>query len=124
MHFVGVVWIIWAGFFLILGNSFPCFHGFRGGKGVANYLGFTLPAAPWAALASAIAWLSVYGVKRTPFIASLFMAAILSAGHAWVAHWALPASAGALATFALIFFNHRSNIMQYGKEPPPGPDLR
>ena len=25
----------WAGFFLVLGNSFPCFHGFRGGKGVA-----------------------------------------------------------------------------------------
>src|SRR5208283_6021776 len=30
----------WAGFFLVLGNSFPCFHGFRGGRGVANYLGF------------------------------------------------------------------------------------
>ena len=27
----------WAGFFLVLGNSFPCFHGFRGGRGVANY---------------------------------------------------------------------------------------
>ncbi|HHC24907.1 MAG TPA: glycerol-3-phosphate acyltransferase, partial [Desulfobacterales bacterium] len=29
----------WIGLSLILGNRFPCFHGFQGGKGVANYLG-------------------------------------------------------------------------------------
>ncbi|MBC2711578.1 MAG: glycerol-3-phosphate acyltransferase [Desulfosarcina sp.] len=31
----------WVGLGLILGNRFTCFHGFKGGKGVANYLGFT-----------------------------------------------------------------------------------
>ncbi len=116
MHFIGGVWLVWAGFFLILGNSFPCFHGFRGGKGVANYLGFTLLTVPGAALLSAIIWLLVYGVKRKPFIASFFMVAVLSVGHAVNAHWALPASAGAVATFVLIVFNHRSNIKQYGQD--------
>lgn len=115
-HFIGDVWLVWAGFFLILGNSFPCFHGFRGGKGVANYLGFTLLAVPWAALLSAVLWLAVYGVKRVPFIASFFMVATLSAGHAENANWALPASTGAMATFALIVFNHRSNIKRYGQD--------
>jgi acyl phosphate:glycerol-3-phosphate acyltransferase len=115
MHVINGEWLAWAGFFLVLGNSFPCFHGFRGGKGVANYLGFTLLVAPWAALLAAIIWVSVYWVKRIPFIASLFMAATLSVGHAEPFQWALPAAAGALAAFVLIIFNHRSNMTQYWK---------
>lgn len=116
LHFIGGAWVAWAGFFLILGNSFPCFHGFRGGKGVANYLGFTLLCAPWAALLACILWVSVYWVKRVPFIASFFMVAMLAVGHAEPFQWAPIASAGALATFALIVLNHRSNIKQFSKE--------
>lgn len=116
MYFIEGIWVAWAGFFLVLGNSFPCFHGFRGGKGVANYLGFTLLCAPWAALLACILWVSVYWVKRVPFIASFFMAAMLAVGHAEPFRWEPVASAGALATFALIVFNHRVNIRQFGKE--------
>jgi len=116
MHFISGEWLIWAGFFLISGNSFPCFHGFRGGKGVASYLGFTALIVPWITLLAAIVWVSVYGVKRVPFIASFFMVAILSIGHSLSFQWTLPATAGALATFALIVFNHRSNIRQCWKD--------
>ena len=113
IHFIYGEWLAWAGFFLVLGNSFPCFHAFRGGKGVANYLGFTLLVAPWAALLSAIIWVSVYWVKRVPFIASFFMVAVLSLGNAEPFHWAFAASAGALATFVLIVFNHRRNLIDF-----------
>lgn len=116
MHFISGEWLIWAGFFLILGNSFPCFHGFRGGKGVASYLGFTALIVPWITLLAAIAWVLVYGVKRVPFIASFFMVAILSMGHSLSFQWTLPATAGALATFALIVFNHRSNMRRCWKD--------
>ena len=116
MHCIQCEWLAWTGFFLILGNSFPCFHGFRGGKGVANYLGYTLLIAPCAALLAAMIWVVAYGVKRTPFIASFFMAATLSVGHTLSCQWALTATTGALATFVLIVFNHRSNIRQYWKE--------
>jgi len=116
MHVVSGEWLVWAAFFLVLGNSYPCFHGFRGGKGVANYLGFTMLAVPWAALLSAIIWISVYWVKHIPFVASLFMVAVLSLGHAESWQWALAPTLGACATFTLIFFNHGSNMMQYGKD--------
>ena len=43
----------WIGLALVAGNRFPCFHGFRGGKGVASYLGFILPISPWGAAAAA-----------------------------------------------------------------------
>ncbi|MBN1471471.1 MAG: glycerol-3-phosphate acyltransferase, partial [Syntrophaceae bacterium] len=73
IYFLKPALLPWAAFFLVLGNSFPCFHGFCGGKGVANYLGFTIIIAPWAAFASAITWLVFYGLFRIPFIASFFM---------------------------------------------------
>ncbi len=115
-HFLYGPWLPWAGFFLVLGNSFPCFHGFRGGKGVANYLGFTLLVAPWAALVSAIIWVLIYyGIKRVPFIASFFMVAVLALGNAYPFQWALTASLGALATFVLIVFNHRRNLLDFRK---------
>jgi glycerol-3-phosphate acyltransferase PlsY len=105
----------WAGFFLILGNSFPCFHGFRGGKGVANYLGFTVLIAPWAALLSAAIWLAVYGIVRTTFIASFFMIFTLACGQVFTLGWNFSVVTGALATFLLILFNHRKNILNYRK---------
>ena len=107
--------VAWAGFFLISGNSFPCFHKFYGGKGVANYLGFSLLVAPWAAGLSAIIWLSVYGSCRIPFIASFFMVFILAVGQAYYFNWAFGAVAGAAATFALILLNHRKNISEIWK---------
>jgi len=105
-----------AGFFLVLGNSFPCWHGFRGGKGVASYLGFTALIAPWPALLAAIIWVAVYGVCRTPFIASFFMIFALAVGLAYSFNWALPAVIGTAATFLLILFQHRKNIIQYRKK--------
>lgn len=109
-------WLIWAGFFLILGNSFPCFHGFRGGKGVASYLGFTALIVPWAALFAAMVWVLVYGAIRVPFVASFFMVAVLSIGHSLAFQWAMVATVAAGATFTLIIFNHRVNIRKYLKD--------
>ena len=116
MHFINGEWLAWAGFFLVFGNSFPCFHGFRGGKGVANYLGFTLLIAPWTASLAALIWVLIYWVKRVPFIASFFMVATLSVGLAEPFLCVLPATSGALATFALIVLNHRRNIQQFWKD--------
>jgi acyl phosphate:glycerol-3-phosphate acyltransferase len=105
----------WVGFFLVLGNSFPHFHDFRGGKGVANYLGFTVLISPWAALASAIIWLAIYGIVRIPFVASFFMVVTLACGQSLTLHWQFGAVTGAIATFILILFNHRENIADYRK---------
>ncbi|MFO7568342.1 MAG: glycerol-3-phosphate acyltransferase [Smithellaceae bacterium] len=111
VYFINGEWLVWAGFFLVLGNTLPCFHGFRGGKGVANFLGFTILIAPWAAMLSAMVWICVYWLKRMPFLASLFMVATLSVGHGVIFQWAWPTAAGALAAFALITLNHRKNIL-------------
>jgi glycerol-3-phosphate acyltransferase PlsY len=65
----------WLGLALVAGNRFPCFHCFRGGKGVAAYLGFAGFLAPWAAVLAAALWVVVFSVVRVPFVASFYMIA-------------------------------------------------
>jgi acyl phosphate:glycerol-3-phosphate acyltransferase len=115
VHFLEGKYLPWACFFLVLGNSYPCFHDFRGGKGVANYLGYTVLIVPWAAIIASVFWLIVYGIVRITFIASFFMIFILACGQAFALHWNFSAITGALVTFLLILFNHRKNIANFRK---------
>ncbi len=100
----------WIGLGLILGNRFPCFHGLQGGKGVANYLGFTLAVAPAWAGAGILAWGSAHLKWRTPFLSSFSMVAVLAAGTALGVSWY--GGLGSLATLIFIVVCHHRNIRQ------------
>jgi len=99
------------GFSLVAGNRFPCFHGFRGGKGVAGYLGFTLFISPWAAALSCLIWVIVHRIVRIPFIASFFMISILGVGVVAAGDCEAAPIVGTVATVLLIVFSHRKNIV-------------
>jgi acyl phosphate:glycerol-3-phosphate acyltransferase len=101
-----------GGLALILGNRFPCFHQFRGGKGVANYLGFTTILAPLAAGISALAWLVTFALFRIPFVGSFVMVFILGAGTLLASNFDPLSIAAALATVALIYYGHKPNIVE------------
>ena len=100
----------WIGLALVVGNRFPCFHGFRGGKGVASYLGFVLPISPWGAAAACLAWVAVHRLVRIPFVASFCMILVLGRSVAAAGGTDVLSIAGTVATVALIVFNHRRNI--------------
>jgi glycerol-3-phosphate acyltransferase PlsY len=101
-----------VGLGLILGNRFPCFHNFRGGKGVANYLGFSMIIVPVSAGISVLAWGLSYALFRIPFIGSFVMVFILAAGTLPACDLHPFAIAGVLATVALIYYGHKRNITE------------
>jgi glycerol-3-phosphate acyltransferase PlsY len=101
-----------GGLALILGNRFPCFHQFRGGKGVANYLGYTTIIAPLAAGISALAWLAAFAIFRIPFVGSFVMVFILGAGTLLVCNFDPLSTTAVLATVALIYFSHKRNVVE------------
>ena len=101
----------WPGLALIAGNRYPCFHGFRGGKGVANFLGFSAVITPLAAAISAAAWVLVYGITRITFIASFAMILILGAGTVIACDYKPAAITGTLLTVIFIMYNHKKNIV-------------
>ncbi|MGA6925026.1 MAG: glycerol-3-phosphate acyltransferase [Desulfosarcina sp.] len=110
------VWLLplqqvpWIGLALIAGNRFPCFHGFKGGKGVANYLGFSAVLAPaWTAL-GLLAWGLVFLVWRTPFLSSFAMVFFLAAGTVLSDGMPTWGRFGGLATALFIVACHHGNI--------------
>lgn len=112
VHLLPVRAASFIGLILVLGNRYPLFHGFEGGKGVAAYLGFTAFVAPLAAAAAAGAWVCVFLAARVPFIASFAMVAVLAGGTAMRSGWDPWVVSGAVATAAFIVVAHRKNIAE------------
>ena len=103
----------WVGLLLLLGNRFPCFHRFRGGKGVASYIGFTAALSPHAAALSCLVWVAGYSVFRVSFIASLGMILILAVGSMIAVSREVSAVIGIGLSTALLVANHRPNIKHH-----------
>ncbi|UOK70471.1 glycerol-3-phosphate 1-O-acyltransferase PlsY [Ancylobacter polymorphus] len=91
-----------------LGHLFPVWLGFKGGKGVATFLGVTLALAWPAALVFAAAWLAVAFVTRYSSLAAL----VASVATALSAFFLASTPVGVLLSLlaALLWFMHRANI--------------
>lgn len=91
-----------------LGHLFPIWLGFRGGKGVATFLGVVLALAWPVGLAACATWAGVAALTRYSSLSAL-VAALLSPLYAWLFGCpALVALIGLLV--ALIFLRHHENI--------------
>jgi glycerol-3-phosphate acyltransferase PlsY len=92
-----------------LGHVFPVFLRFRGGKGVATFLGVLLAFAPWLGLACCVLWLAVAAVSRYSSLASL-SAAIGAPVLLGLFQGADAQLAVIVAMSALLAWRHRSNV--------------
>ncbi|MDF3852866.1 glycerol-3-phosphate 1-O-acyltransferase PlsY [Paracoccus sp. P2] len=109
-----------AGAAAFLGHLFPVWLGFRGGKGVATFLG-TLLALDWRLGLSACGiWLLTAAVGRISSLSALVAAALTP----FLALWLDGPSMAAVAAFmaVLIFIRHHANIARIlsGTEPRIG----
>jgi glycerol-3-phosphate acyltransferase PlsY len=109
-----------AGLAAFLGHLFPVWLGFRGGKGVATFLGVTLAIAWPAGLAACLTWLATALVFRYSSLAALVAAATTPA---WLALFGRRDAVWlGLALAALVFLRHHANIRRLaaGTEPKIG----
>jgi glycerol-3-phosphate acyltransferase PlsY len=102
-----------AGLGAFLGHLFPVWLGFRGGKGVATYIGVTLGLYWPAALAFCVLWLLVAVTTRYSSLAALVASAATVAGLALTDHWPLVALFGVLTI--LLYIRHAANIRRLMK---------
>lgn len=105
--------LLWPLWLLLLGNRFPVFHGFQGGKGVANLLGFTLFAAWPFALIGMVLWVAVYQWQKETFLASFAMSFALIIGLLLRGEGGASSIVAAFAIMLLIAFTHQSNIRKF-----------
>jgi len=104
----------------MMGHCYPVWLKFRGGKGVATFLGILLALAWPAGIGACIAWLVAAGLSRMSSMGGLFAAAMSSVlvvltgfGTTYLL---------ALALTLIVFWRHRENIrrIRAGTEPKIG----
>ncbi|WP_371060643.1 glycerol-3-phosphate 1-O-acyltransferase PlsY [Rhodosalinus sp. 5P4] len=109
-----------AGLAAFLGHCYPVWLGFRGGKGVATFLGLVLALAWPVGVACCLTWLATAALARISSLAALVAAAS-------AAPWAIVLGRGEMAALAValalvVAWRHRTNIarMRAGTEPRIG----
>ncbi|RMF75608.1 MAG: glycerol-3-phosphate 1-O-acyltransferase [Alphaproteobacteria bacterium] len=113
-------WAVLAGAAAFAGHLYPVWLGFKGGKGVATFLGL-MAAISWpVGLASALTWLVVAILFRISSLSALVMAAFTPLyAYLWGPR-GLPLLAFAMAV--VIYWKHVDNIRRLlaGTEPRIG----
>ncbi|MGD1933801.1 MAG: glycerol-3-phosphate 1-O-acyltransferase PlsY [Candidatus Phaeomarinobacter sp.] len=119
-YVAGDTMAVLAGTAAFVGHIFPVWLKFKGGKGVATFLGLTLALSFPIGLAACATWLVTAVVTRISSLSAL-VAAALSPAYFWLAdYWLVIPFAVFYAV--LIFIRHRDNIRRIlaGEEPRIG----
>jgi glycerol-3-phosphate acyltransferase PlsY len=97
-----------AGLGAFLGHIFPVWLKFKGGKGVAVYIGILLGLFWPAALAFCLIWLAVAFASRYSSLSALIASLVTPLLLWWFGHLVLAALFAVLTL--LLFYMHRENI--------------
>jgi len=98
-----------AGLGAFTGHTYPVWLGFKGGKGVATYIGVLIALLPKAALVFCGLWLAVAAATRYSSLAALVAAVVTPLAAFWLTGHMTLAVLLALMTL-LLFWKHRENI--------------
>lgn len=119
-HGIAILAGLLAGLGAFLGHIFPVWLGFKGGKGVATYIGVLIGAAWPAALVFCSVWLALAVVTRYSSLSAL-VASIVAPIYLFVTGRIPEAMLGAFMT-AVLLWKHSTNIKRLlaGEEPRIG----
>ena len=120
-HWWGEAPALLAGFGAFLGHLYPIWLKFKGGKGVATYIGVFAGLFWQAALAFCAVWLAVAYLSRYSSLAALAASAATPLALLFLMGQPELAALGALMTL-LLLWKHRANIgrLRSGEEPKIG----
>ncbi len=97
-----------AGFAAFIGHLFPVWLGFKGGKGIATYIGTLLGVVPLMVAVFAVVWLSIAFLTRYSSLSALIATLVIP-----VVLWITGAEEAAIVTAvmtAVSWWRHKANI--------------
>ncbi len=96
--------------FAFLGHVFPLFYGFKGGKGVATYLGGLIGLNLFVGLTFSIIWLIVAKVIKVSSVAALTATLLSPIYFYFITTHNFKATLVIFLINLFIYFTHRENI--------------
>ena len=120
LEFAGFPTAYWAALAALLGHVFPVWLGFKGGKGVAVFIGASIVLSPLPGLSMISVWLLVALISRRSSLAAL-IATLIVPPYMFV----LGEVYGAVVVgvqVGVVYWAHRKNIsrLRKGQEPRIG----
>jgi acyl phosphate:glycerol-3-phosphate acyltransferase len=112
-YFFGQHFALVAAVGAFLGHLFPVWLRFRGGKGVATYIGLLLGLVWPAAIVFGVIWLAVAAVSRYSSLAALVASAATPAFLWWTS--SPPVAAVFALLSVLLWIKHRANIARLAR---------
>ena len=109
-----------AGFGAFIGHLYPVWLLFKGGKGVASFIGIILALDFWIGILTCVSWVITARIVKISSVAALLAAAMTPVYFAVADEYLYAVLAFVLA--ALIFYSHRTNLarLRRGDEPRIG----
>lgn len=106
---LSVALVAWSGALAFAGHLYPVFLGFKGGKGVATFLGTVLALSPLVGGFTLLLWLGVAAWTRYSSLASMVCA--VSVPMAVIGNPSAPGVRGAAVVMGLfVLWRHRGNM--------------
>ena len=120
LEFAGFPTAYWAGLAALLGHIFPVWLGFKGGKGVAVFIGTSIVLSPLPGLSMLSVWLLVALISRRSSLAALI--ATLSVPLYMAVLGEIYGAVAVGVQVGVIYWAHRENIfrLRKGQEPRIG----
>ncbi len=122
-----MLWLLGVMFALVLGHTYTCFLGFKGGKGVATTGGCLFALSPTVGCSALGTWILSMLLTRYVSLSSIMAGFAMMAAAMWVFWWSHGECNTAdtlvlsllLLIFLLVVIKHRSNIVRLcqGTEP-------
>ncbi|AXS40866.1 glycerol-3-phosphate 1-O-acyltransferase PlsY [Breoghania sp. L-A4] len=109
-EFGGIDLAVTAGLGAFLGHLFPVWLTFKGGKGVATFLGILLGLAWPAALVFALVWVAVAAATRYSSLSALVASLASTLFLAWQGYWQVTELMAALTL--ILWLKHNANILR------------
>jgi glycerol-3-phosphate acyltransferase PlsY len=110
LHFLGVEAAVIAGFCAFLGHIFPVWLGFKGGKGVATYIGVTFGLDWRMGLLFLLVWIATAAITRYSSLSAL-VATIAIPIVEWIVDDHRIAAVAAIMS-VIAWIKHRANIQR------------
>ena len=115
-----ITFIYLASVFAFLGHVFPIWLKFRGGKGVATFIGIILGLSYYSALLFILSWLLIALISKKSSISSIFASLITT-----IYFYLFTSFLGPLVLFLqlIIFLKHSENIKRILNKTEPNISL-